>query len=147
MVNIDRLKEKYTEIYGVEACPVEALNFLEKELGLKVPDDFKEISRFYSGGLLGGISHYEIAGSEVATSIVQETLRLRGAIGLNKEYIVLAEPSESLIVLNVSGVPAVIWCDAIDAININSKSFETQPDCWDSYAEFFSYLLDREETE
>jgi hypothetical protein len=30
MINIDSLKEKYMEIYGVEACPVATLNFLEK---------------------------------------------------------------------------------------------------------------------
>lgn len=145
MINIDDLKERYKSIYGLEGCSVKVLREIEKVLETKLPTDFKEIANFYSGGLLGGISHYEIASAEGASAILQETLRLRKAVGINKDYVVLAEPPGSLIVMNV--VSGVLWCDANDAENINSKAFENEPDRWDCYASFFNYLLDREESE
>lgn len=145
MIDISSLKRRYTNAYGCEACPVGTINSIERELGVKLPEDFIEIATFYSGGLLGGMSHHEIANIGVASTVVQETLRLRTAIGLNASFVVLAEPAGSLVVLSVLGEPAVIWCDATDAININSMSFENEADYWDCYARFFSYLLDREQ--
>ena len=105
------------------------------------------MAKFYSGGFLGGISHHEIASVGEATNIVQETLRLRESIGLAESYVVIAEPSESLFVLNTKGKPTVIWCDAVEAKNINSGSFSNEPDTWESYGEFFEYLLGEEEDE
>ncbi|MEE4688327.1 SMI1/KNR4 family protein [Pseudomonas alliivorans] len=138
------LKKRYVNFYEAEAVSVEELKSVEIRLGVKLPDDFNEISKFYNGGLLGGISHNEISSSGSATNIVDETIRLRNAISLDQNYIVLAEPPGSLIVLNISGVPAVIWCDAVDAGNINFQSFANDPDVWESYSDFFEFLLDRE---
>ncbi|MBE0464325.1 MAG: SMI1/KNR4 family protein [Halomonadaceae bacterium] len=147
MTDINNLRTRYEAIYGSEPCNDFAIFEIEEKLGIRLPEDFKEISTFYSGGLLGGISHHEIANISEATNIVQETLRLRHSIGLLDCYVVIAEPSESLIVLNTDEQPAVIWCDAVEAKNINSLSFNNQPDTWRSYKEFFSYLLDEEEDE
>ncbi len=144
-MNFPDLKNRYSAIYGAEPCSEDELHNVEKALGLELPDDFKQVSRFYSGGLLGGISHHEIAASGDAANVVDETLRIRAAIGLEQHYVVLAEPSGSIIVLDVSGQPAVIWCDAVDAVNINSRRFSTVPDVWGNYADFFSYLLEEEE--
>ncbi|OUM05740.1 SMI1/KNR4 family protein [Pseudomonas syringae] len=149
MSNIENLKEKYKAYYDLDSGSKEALESIEKELAIKLPLDFKQIAMFYNGGLLGCISHHAISSETNPLNIVDETLRLRKSINLTDNYIVLAEPAESIIVLDVSSVPAVIWCDAIDAIdaeNINTKKFSTPPDSWDSYASFFSYLLDREES-
>lgn len=128
MMNIEKLQQKYTALYGIEGCAEGELGFIEHALDNKLPEDFKEIASFYSGGFLGGISHYKIASSGDATNIVQETLRIRSAIGLGKEFIVLAEPSGSIIVLDVLRRPAVIWCDAVDADNINTMNFSNKPD-------------------
>ena len=119
MIDIKSLKKRYEDIYGIEVCAVEVMGSIEKELDIKLPNDFKEIASFYSGGLVGGISHYDIAVSEGTSTMVQETLRIRKAAGVNNNFVVLAEPSGSLIVMNVSGVPGVLWCDANDAENIN----------------------------
>ncbi|AVX25571.1 SMI1/KNR4 family protein [Pseudomonas syringae pv. atrofaciens] len=146
MFNIESLKEKYKAYYDLDSGSKETLESIEKELAIKLPLDFKQIAMFYNGGLLGGISHHAISSDTNPLNIVDETLRLRKSINLADDYIVLAEPAESIIVLDVSSVPAVIWCDAIDAENINTKKFSTPPDSWDSYASFFSYLLDREES-
>lgn len=144
-MNFPELKSRYFAICGAEPCSENELHNIEKALGLKLPSDFKQVSRFYSGGLLGGISHHEIAASGNASNVVDETLRIRAAIGLERHYVVLAEPSESIIVLDASAHPAVIWCDAVDAVNINSRKFSTSPDVWENYADFFSYLLEEEE--
>ncbi|MDC3742585.1 SMI1/KNR4 family protein [Pseudomonas syringae pv. syringae] len=146
MFNIESLKEKYKAYYDLDSGSKETLESIEKELAIKLPLDFKQIAMFYNGGLLGGISHHAISSDTNPLNIVDETLRLRKSINLADDYIVLAEPAESIIVLDVSSVPAVIWCDAIDAENINTKKFSTPPDSWDSYASFFFYLLDREES-
>ncbi|EPM54080.1 hypothetical protein A264_08416 [Pseudomonas syringae pv. actinidiae ICMP 19071] len=146
MLNTGDLKEKYKLHYDLESGSKEAIESLEKKLGIKLPLDFKKIAMFYNGGLLGGISHHAISSETNPLNIVDETLRLRKAINLAAEFIVLAEPSESVIVLDTSSFPAVVWCDAIDAENLNTKKFSTQPDYWESYASFFSYLLEREES-
>jgi hypothetical protein len=145
IMNFPELKSRYVAICGAEPCSENELHNIEKALGLKLPSDFKQVSRFYSGGLLGGISHHEIAASGNASNVVDETLRIRAAIGLERHYVVLAEPSGSIIVLDASAHPAVIWCDAVDAVNINSCKFSTSPDVWENYADFFSYLLEEEE--
>lgn len=147
MIDISSLKSRYDAIYGSEPCGDGVIADCEEKLGIKLPAEFKEIATFYSGGFLGGISHHEIASIGEAPNIVQETLRLRESIGLGGSYVVIAEPSESLIVLNVAGKPSVIWCDAVEARNINSLTFSNRPDTWESYGEFFAYLLDEEEGE
>ncbi|RAU45523.1 MULTISPECIES: SMI1/KNR4 family protein [unclassified Pseudomonas] len=147
MTDIAKLKDKYIAIYGFEGCSAEELRQIEDALGVRLPDDFKIISEFYSGGFLGGISHHEIAAHGEATNIVQETLRIRAATGLSQDYVVLAEPSGSLIVLNVTRPPSVIWCDAVEVNKLNTMEFVNEPDSWSSYASFFEYLLSHEDEE
>jgi len=147
MVDIIELKDRYDAIYGCEPVGEGDICKIEAELDLNLPLDFKEISLFYSGGFLGGVSHHEIACVGDATNIVQETLRLRDAIGLGHNFVVISEPSESLIVLNVAGSPSVMWCDAVEAKNLNSMNFVNQPNTWESYGDFFEYLITEEEDE
>ena len=85
MADINSLKERYDAIYGSESCDDGVISQIETELGLQLPSDFKEISLFYSGGFLGGISHYEIASISDATNIVKETLRLRSIYWTRKK--------------------------------------------------------------
>lgn len=139
------LKDRYIAIHELEPCNDFELDSIEQMLGIKLPNDLKQVATFYSGGLLGGISHHELAAAGAAMNIVDETLRLRAAIGLDERYIVLAEPAISIIVLDVLGSPAVIWCDATDAMNLNSRTFSSAPDLWDTYSDFFCYLLEQKE--
>jgi hypothetical protein len=43
--------------------------------------------------------------------------------------------------------PAVIWCDAIDVSRLGSLQGMHKPQMWESYADFFGFLLDTEELE
>lgn len=62
-------------------------------------------------------------------------------------FIVLAEPPESLIVMDTENTPSIIWCDATDAERIADMSFISEPETWDNYLEFFIKLLEDEEEE
>ncbi|RMR08293.1 hypothetical protein ALP94_00655 [Pseudomonas savastanoi pv. glycinea] len=141
------MKERYLSLYKADTSSAEDIRGAENSLGVRLPEDFKEIATFYTGGFLGGISHHAMFSATNPLNIVSETLRLRKSINLGMEYIVLAEPSESLIVMNVCKSPVVIWCDANDAEHLGTGEFSTPPDCWENYASFFSYLLEREESE
>jgi len=140
-------QEKYLSFYGVEPCPLGEVLEIEEKLNICLPEDFKAISTFYSGGLLGGISHYSIGSGDDEFNVVNETLRLRRAIGLSNEYVALAEPAGSLIVLNVLHGPAVLWCDALDVGSLGATGFSNFVDTWNTYEDFFLYLLQQEALE
>jgi hypothetical protein len=147
---IEELRSRYVALFGFESTEASELDFIEKELGVRFPDDFKEVSKFYRGGMLGGISHNAIAGRGPATNIADETKRLRDTAGLPHSFVVLAEPPASLIVMNTeesSSTPAVIWCDAIDVSRLGTFHGMHNPQKWASYAEFFGFLLDTEDQE
>ena len=48
------------------------------------------------------------------------------------------EPPESLIVLNVKSHPSVIWCDSIGVDHLRAGLYETPPNTWNDYKDFFT---------
>ncbi|WP_133248860.1 SMI1/KNR4 family protein [Pseudomonas sp. CC120222-01a] len=143
-MSVRELMERYISLYGEEPCAEGVLAGIEAALNITLPQGFKQISKFYSGGMLGGISHYSIADSSDDYSILNETLKLRHAIELSNEYVVIAEPPGSIIYMNVVRKPEVIWCDAVEARSVNTGFFSGAVDTWETYEEFFDYLLERE---
>ena len=148
MSRVQQLKESYSSICGFEAVGVgaEVIVEVEFQLGLRLPVDFTEIARFYSGDLLGSIEHHAISVSGSANTIVAETLRLRKAVGLPTRFVVMAEPPESLIVMDALS-SEVIWCDAFDVHNLATGNKLHKPQVWRSYSEFFEHLLGEEKDE
>ncbi len=64
--------------------------------------------------------------------------------------VVLAEPPASLIVLITqrdNDQPEVIWLDNIDVSRLGDIRSLRKPQLWNSYADFFQFLLKREEEE
>lgn len=146
----DDLFNRYVALFGSEPTSADEITRIEEILGVLLPRDFKEVSSFYSGGILGGISHHAISNGGPPSNIVDETQRLRAAIGLPRCFVVLAEPPASLIVLNTNvsdSAPAVIWCDAFDVCHLGNPNELHSPHIWPSYASFFGFLLDIEEEE
>ncbi len=146
--DFDNLRERYLSFFGEEPATADAVQVIESALKVKLPEDLKEIAKFYSGGMLGGISHAGIDES----GIIAETQRLRSAINLPHRFLFLAEPAESFIALDceggANGVPTVIWCDAHDVDHLDDlQTMSNPPETWPSYSAFFSYLLDEEEEE
>lgn len=147
MPSIQELEKRYTQLYPSDGVDESVLKKVESILKLKIPGDFCQIANFYSGGLLGGISSFAVATQDITPNIVEETIRLRNAINLPSRFIVLAEPPESLIVMDTENTPSIIWCDATDAERIAYMSFVSEPETWDNYLEFFIKLLEDEEEE
>lgn len=140
MKSLSELKMKYLEMFSEDALNQEELNTIEKRLGVTLPDDFKEISKYFSGGSVGIIEFYDFKDNN-EINIIDETLRLRESIQLSEQYIVLAEPPESIVVMDIKNVPAIIWCDSIDIENIESNNYSSQPDTWESFCDFFYNML------
>jgi hypothetical protein len=145
MNKIEELKKGYLNLFPADGISKDAINEIQKELNLQLPQDFCEISEFYSGGMLGDVSLFSFIRINNAENIIDETLRLRKTVRLPHEYIVLAEPSESIIVLNTQNKPIVLWIDAIEITQISDMVFESMPDKWDSFSDFFNKLLQQEE--
>ncbi|WBW96119.1 SMI1/KNR4 family protein [Oceanirhabdus sp. W0125-5] len=147
MENIEGLKERYLNLYPSDGVDEDVLSRIENILKIRLPRDFCKIASFYSGGYLGGISNYSFSDTDGSTNIIEETIRLRKTINLPVRFIVLAEPAESLIVMDTEHTPSIIWCDAVEASKLGTKSFISIPDEWSSYMEYFSQLLEDEEEE
>ncbi len=149
--DLELARVRYVRLFGNEGAAPGDLDAIEDALSVKLPSDFRKIAAFYSGGLLGGISLNSIAPSGPATNVVEETTRLRAAVSLPHEFVVLAEPPDSLIVLRTTGEPArpatVIWCSAFDVARLDRIDSLTTPDIWADYYSFFVHLLGQEEAD
>jgi hypothetical protein len=147
MTSVEEIRERYIQLYPEDGVDEDVLRKIEKNLQLKLPSDFLDIAKFYSGGLLGGISCFAFAYKDIMPNIVDETLRLRNAIKLPTNFVVLAEPPNSIIVMNTENNPYVIWCDATDVERIGTMSFISKPDIWKTFFDFFTKLVEDEEQE
>jgi len=148
MEKLKELEARYTALYPSEPTDPRILSGIEKTLEVELPEDFKAVARFYRGGFLGGKSHHAMALGGPATNVVQETERLRQSISLPRHFIVLAEPAAGLIVMDTrKDGSEVIWCDATDAVNLAMPEKLRNPQIWNSYSNFFEYLLEEEEAE
>ncbi len=145
MLKVSKLKERYLKIAKEDGINEQELKSIEYVLGLTLPEDFKKISQFFSGGCLGTVENYSFIQGKW-NNIVDETKRLRETVKLPSKFIVLAEPPESLIVMDVESKPSIIWCDSIDVYSLENKSYIRNPDIWENYMDFFEELLSDEES-
>jgi hypothetical protein len=141
------LRNTYIELYPEEPTSTNTLNNIERILSISLPSDFKAVASFYSGGYLGGISHFEISSESQADNITQKTMEWRNSINLPDKYIAIAEPASSLIVLDTS-YSEVLWISSVDASRLFTKEpFSDSFDSFESYGSFFAFLIDRETEE
>ena len=108
MASVEKLKQRYIQLNSIDGIDEIVLRNIEEILRVKVPEDFCQISNFFSGGLLGGIGNFAFDYEGISPNIVEETLRLRNAINMPHRFIVLAEPPESLIVMDTENIPSVL---------------------------------------
>lgn len=144
MRDIMELKKIYFKLAKEDGIDNQEIENIENILEITLPDDFKEISRFFNGGCLGIVDNYSFSQGEW-NNIIDETKRLRAAVNLPQKFIVLAEPPESIIVMNVEDIPSIIWCDATDIHNLETKSYMSNPTIWRNYSDFFGDMLSDEE--
>mgnify|MGYP003436924492 CR=1 FL=1 len=81
------------------------------------------------------------------TNIIEETLRIRKAVGIPDRFIVLAEHDMSVFVMDTENKPSILWIDSIEITKLEEQDFISKPDIWDDFSDFFEYLLDDEEEE
>jgi hypothetical protein len=147
-MDIGDLQKRYERLFGNEPTASGKLEELEKLLDLRLPDDLRSISRFYSGGMIGRKSLNSISPTGPATNIGEATVRFRKMAQIPESMVVLAELDDSFIVLDAyppPDTPAVYWCDSGDVFNLSDRSMLRSPQTWRSYSDFFESLLDDEE--
>ena len=136
------MQTKYKSIYGEDGISQEQIQYIESKLAVILPPDFKCIAGFFNGGDLCSIDNYAFYNNINNYNIVDETLLLRNSINLPKKFIVLAEPPESIIVMDTLCKPSIIWCDSYDVENLSNIQLLNNPCLWDSYADFFWDMLE-----
>ena len=146
MNTIPSIKERYNLLFPDDSITLDTPTIIEQRLQVTLPDDFKEIASFFNGGLIGGISIFSYD-QMMPTNIIEETLRLREGVQFPHSFLFLAEPAGSMIVLDTAKSPSVIWCDSIDVYSLHNGSFQIVPDIWNTFSDFFDYLLNQEEEE
>ena len=149
MDKLNKLLKQYQDLLledALEGCTHDDLHKVELYLDVTLPDDFKEISLLYSIDYLGGMPIYQVVRDGNALNLIDETLRIRNAIGLPHEYVFLAELDSSAILLNTVKQPHVIWVDSI-AIERLSQLESHEYDAWENYQDYFEYLLQEEVSE
>ena len=145
MKDMNELRNKYKALYDIDGVSKEDLDKIENELQIKLPSDFREISGFYSGGIVGGIDIHSFLFSE--PNFISETIRIREAVGLPNRFIVIAEEAESIIVMDTEKKPSIMWLDSVEVTKLEMQDFISKPDVWEDFSDFFNYLLDEEEEE
>lgn len=119
----------------------ERLSEIETILNVQLPADFKTIATFYDGNHFSMINDFSLTATDKKPNIVDETLNLRKNINLPKNFILLAKPAESFILLDTENTPQIIWCNAKDIANLSTKKFQTNPYTRESYSDFFEEML------
>ena len=136
------LQSRYQALAGSNRISPTSLRRLETELGVSLPGSFGAVAAFFDGtGVHLPPLH---AMGDAPTNVLTETQRLREAVELPKRFLVLAEPAESLIVLDCDG-GQVIWCDAFDVPRLEGGHFRGRPDIWAQFSDFVEYLVEGEE--
>ncbi len=146
-MRIEEARRRYAALYREDPTDPGTLEEIESSLQITLPTDLKEIAHFYGGGILGGIDHTTIEARGPGGGIVDVTEAFRAGIGLPNRFVVLADHSESVIVLDVDS-GAITWLDSVEVESlVDGRPLVGWKKSWASYSEFFEYMLDEEERE
>lgn len=143
MQDIEKIKSIYLEQYPEDGLREEEVKLIESTLNIKLPNDFRLISKFFSGGDVGIIDFFDFKRNN-PINIIDETLRLRETIDLPFNFLVLAEPEESIVILDLNVKPSVIWCDAVEVDKIIERNFDNPPDVWECFSDLFYDMLNED---
>lgn len=149
---IRQMEARYRSLFSIDGVDPVVINNIEVTLDIILPKDFKEISRFFSGGMIGNLDLFSIGMPDGADyDIVSRTLFYRTSeLNLPKQYVALLESEVSFIVLESQDradlSSPIIECSLSDAYNLaEGAPLLDNPVFYSSFAEFFSHLLDVEE--
>ena len=143
---IDRFRKIYPNVRE-ESPPIDQM---EKMLNVIFPKDWREISKYYTGEMLG--SYWTLAPDikGPGDNIVEANLRYRRIFNLPNKYLILNDIEYSAIILETQEssekFAPVYIIDSIDIENfIHSKHLNVPKREFENYMKFFEYLIDQEE--
>lgn len=128
------------------------LEKVEEILQVVLPPDFKEISNYYSGGIIGNVSIFNFKPNlEDEYSLVSKSLIYRAKINLPNKFVVLYD-EYGFILLNTEPnknlEASILDLSSTDIFNlIEGKPLESNTRLYSAFSEYFEYLLDQEEEE
>ncbi len=152
---LENLKTRFNLLFPSEkksGLTKNITNQIEQKLEIKLPSDFCCISQFFRGDngpvFPSGMYSYNPLVSD--WNICDQTITLKKSVRLPRNLIILAEPSESVIIMQIEdnlGITSkVYWLSTGDAYNlIEGKPLVDNPIIYPTFTDFFSYLLDEEE--
>ena len=145
MSTLAMIRQQCLLLNGARAVEPGFLDEVQSHLGLELADDFREAAEFFDGSGIYVLPLHAI-GWAPAPNVLDETRRLRERAGLARQFLVLAQPPASLIVMDCSGGGGrVIWCDDVDVCRLGSEALLTAPDSWPTYTAFLEYLISEEQ--
>jgi len=150
---INLLKEKFFQLFPLDKNPglnADNIKCIEKILKVQLPKDFISITKFFDGnnGIVFG-NMYSFNPTHSDWNICDQTIRLRESVKLPHNMLVLAEPDEGIVLMEITSSneisSKVYWLGIGDGYNlIEGKSLEDNPVVFSSFTDFFAYLLDEE---
>jgi len=143
MRDIVEIKKMYLSQYQRDGLFESEIEDIEKSLGISLPNDFKAIANFFSGGRVGIIEFFDFRRSN-PLNIIDETIRLRNSVGLSHNFVLLSEENESIVLLDLVNQPSIIWCDSIEINKAITRVFENEPDYWNDFSDLFFDMLNEE---
>lgn len=147
---IEKLKERYLKLHPEDAIDESSLREVEQLLKLHIPDDFKQISKFYGGGYLGGYSIFDFEKSKGDYNIADKTIFYRNSdLSLDRKFIALSESEVNFVVFDVEangGKGEVYMYGIPDIYNVcDGSGPKCDYDYFPCFTDFFEYLVEREE--
>lgn len=150
---LSKLKNRYLKLYPDDTgVKNEELEKIQKTLNINLPEDFKLITSFYSGGFLGDFSIFTISSDDSDDfGIINRALVFRDIIKLPEKYLPLYSEYGFVYVdldSTSKNFKKVIYCSPEEAQLLSDRSFPKEPYwAFPSFTDFFEYLITEEENE
>ena len=145
---IIKIGERIFQTFGKDKINLssELITKIEAELEISFPLDFKQLCEIYRYDCIGSFNYYNFEGLG-DYSVVVQTKSWRESINLPLNYLVLSDDGTSALLMKIENDNAnVIHCALEDVLNLCAgRPMEYDPIIFETFADFFEFLLDEEE--
>lgn len=140
------MKKRINNFFGNHPIRNEEIQRVEKNLDVALPQDFIDLNKISSYECSNLVGFFNF-GDEGPDSVIAATLGLRESYSDCTKYLALYLDDAGIILMNIEDMNAsVIWCSIYDLDNLfNQKEMCYKYRLFNSFADFFAYLLDEEE--
>lgn len=143
------LRERFEKLFGHQKDVQIDWVKIEQDLDLKLPKAFKDMTRFYNGNYdFKGEGKYCYTVNSFPENIVSKTLFFREK-PLPENFVVLGEPGDNVVLMETTHDDKnghILILSYADTENLcYSLPLEEKPTVYESFYDFFDYLLTEEE--